>query len=143
MLAEILTGLTIGVHLASVHVPSEPWQQNFNPGVYAMTDDGWTAGVYRNTIDRTSVYAGKAFTYGPFSLVVGVVSGYQHETWHGTKCPNGSYGMGGAQCYLGYTKHALGPMIAPSVLVFDHVRLTYLPGIHTSSVFHLSIETKL
>lgn len=73
-----IAAITIGLHIGSWH--SEPGRNNVNPGIYAVTQDGWTAGVYRNSWKRTSVYAGRAL-FGHregFALTVGAISGYSH-----------------------------------------------------------------
>lgn len=54
--AEAQELAAVGVHVGSWH--SEPGFNNTNPGLYLRTVDGWTAGAYRNSISRTSVYAG-------------------------------------------------------------------------------------
>lgn len=137
MIASI-AAITLGVHLASLHVPRGDFQE-FNPGVYVVADT-YVAGAYRNSLDRPSVYIGKVFTHGPFSLTVGAISGYQRKEYRAPVCPNGNSGLGANPCYAGSNRGAVGLMLAPSVLLFDHVRITYMPGIHTSSAFHLSLE---
>jgi hypothetical protein len=137
---DLLTGLTIGLHLVSAHVPAQDWHNNVNPGVYVTTPDGYTAGVYRNTLDRTTFYAGRAFTYGAFSLALGVASGYQRIEYTGA-CKAGGIGTPRKPCYEGFSRGALSPMIVPSAKL-GPVRLSFVPGFANvgSSVFHLSVE---
>jgi len=74
--------VTVGLHLASVHIPSYSYQNNFNPGFYARFDNGVTVGSYYNTLRRASIYAGwttPEFAY--VSVTAGVVTGYQKKTW--------------------------------------------------------------
>jgi hypothetical protein len=126
--------LILGVHLASIHIPAEPWQNNTNPGIYVRAD-GWTAGTYRNTLRRQSVYFGHQFELGAVSFGVGAISGYKKE------CTSGV-------CF-GATKHKWSPMFAPSVAIPVQIlgatpRLWYVPGFaNSASVFHISLERKL
>src|SRR5438045_253932 len=55
--------VTVGLHLASVHLPKRDFN-NTNPGLYVRTDGGWTAGAYRNSLNRTSAYAGYTMEWG-------------------------------------------------------------------------------
>jgi hypothetical protein len=149
---DALTGLVIGLHLFSTHVPNMESTNNVNPGLYARTADGWQAGVYMNTLDRTSVYVAKAFSHGPFSLVLGAMSGYQEKT---TEVPavgaDGSCKTTGyAPCYQtqGHTRGAIGPMLALSYAAPEILgttpRLSVMPGWgDTHTVIHLSVEWKL
>ncbi len=107
----------IGVHIATYH-DSGKWS-DFNPGVYVRTEDGLTAGIYRNSIRKTSVHAGYTWSrphaWGDVSLTAGVVTGYAQT---------------------------LGPLLVPSVRV-GNLRLTLLPksspkgatGLHLSTEF--------
>lgn len=133
---SLLTGAIIGLHLVSTHIPARDHQNNVNPGVYVELANGFTAGAYRNTLSRTSVYAGWTFThdFGPaaVSLTVGAITGYQRKTERGLT--------------QGYSRAPLTPMAAPSVRVqVGHgyaARVTFIPGISAigSSVVHLSVE---
>ena len=78
--AEAQEIAAVGVHVGSWH--SEPGFNNANPGAYVRTADGWTAGVYRNSIQHTSVYAG--WTTGTAladgvraEVTLGAITGYQ------------------------------------------------------------------
>jgi hypothetical protein len=50
--------LEVGLHLVSVH--DTGGYQNDNPGIYVRYD-GWTAGVFQNSVNKTSVYG--AYTW--------------------------------------------------------------------------------
>ncbi|HZE91316.1 MAG TPA: hypothetical protein VE029_06345 [Rhizobacter sp.] len=69
---------TIGLHVASQHFPEKNFN-NFNPGLYYRTDAGWTAGFYRNSLRRESVYGGYTWSYAGIELTTGLVTGYQHK----------------------------------------------------------------
>jgi hypothetical protein len=110
---------TVGLHLASVHVPQRHFN-NTNPGLYYRNDAGWTAGGYRNSLRRTSAYAGYTWEYGVLGLTAGAVTGYQH------------------------TVQAL---VVPSLRLFTHdgfsARLAYIPRVEKrieSNVWHLMVE---
>ena len=148
----ILTAITLGVHLVSAHIPAGLENNNLNPGVYAKVD-GFVAGVYRNTLRRTSFYAGYAFEHGPFALTVGAITGYDKRTKKVYTLRNANDAtLGGTSSYetTGYSSSKVSPLIAPSVRlpeVFGITpRITYLPRLgiaNRSNVFHLSIERAL
>jgi hypothetical protein len=133
---------TVGLHLGSVHLPSYSWQNDVNPGAYIRID-GWTAGAYYNTYKRPSVYAGYTFVNGPFSVTVGAVSGYRIKQ-HAGACMDGTYGTTAQPCNEGAVHGALAPLVVPSVLFFDNVRVSLLPGVpgnkQSYTAVHLSIE---
>ena len=110
---------TLGAHLASLHFPQNDFN-NFNPGIYYRSDGGWTAGAYRNSLRRGSVYAGYTWEFGRFGLTGGGITGYGH----------------GVQ-----------PLLVPSVVLFTHdgvaARVAYIPRVEKrigSHVLHLMIE---
>lgn len=76
----------IGVFVVSTHLGdmNEGARRTLaTPGVYVVTDSGLTAGVYRNTLERTSVQLGYTNKLsGPWSVSGGFVSGYPN-TKHG------------------------------------------------------------
>ena len=111
----------IGIHVASRHEPVRRANgqkfNNSNPGVYLRWDNGVTAGSYRNSEYRTSVYGG--------------------WTWAGSACgPAVTFGV-----ITGYAKGTI-PLIVPSLCVLDHVRVSFIPKIEPkgSNVLHLSLE---
>lgn len=116
----------VGVHLVSHHIPTRSDQNNLNLGAYVRTENGITLGAYRNTLSRTSVYAGLTLERGPFALTAGAVTGYRKDDRG-----------------RGFSKSALTPMLAPSVR-WGSARLSFIPGVGVSpSVLHLSLEAEI
>ena len=109
---------TLGLHIGSQHFPAKDFN-NSNPGVYYISDQGWTVGTYYNSERRQSVYAGWTWDYGPWRLQAGAITGYRRA--------------------------AVLPLIAPSVSLGYGFRLTVLPKVERggSAVIHLTWETKL
>jgi hypothetical protein len=111
---------TVGLHVGSVHIPYRDAYNNFNPGVYYRADAGWTAGVYRNSLSKTSVYAGYTLQYSRFGLTAGGATGYQQD---------------------------IQPLLVPSVTLFTvhgaTTRIAYVPRVEKrieSHVLHLMLE---
>lgn len=133
--------LILGLHLVSHHSDEKDYQNNVNSGVYAECD-GWTAGAYKNTYSRLSVYGGYVFRHGPLALNLGLISGYRKKQGQ-AYCPPDSHHRPdiGLPCTRGgIADYAVIPMIAPSVTV-GPVRLFYLPRVgEASSVFHLALQ---
>lgn len=139
----------VGMHLYSVHVPAETYQNNENLGLYVRTAGGWTAGAYRNTLRRTSVYGGYTFSYQRYSLTVGAISGYQRKwervpTGPNGKCDNGT-GFRWCDAQVGASRGAFTLLLAPSValpVVWGATpRVSYVPGLAGSAnVVHFSME---
>ena len=109
---------TVGLMVASGH--THGGYEAFTPGVYAVSPQGLTAGVYSNSHGKVSAFAGKQFESGQ---VLGVSAGLL---------------VGGV---VGYGKPA--PLLVPS-LKAGHVRLSYIPQHPSkptgSDALHLSIE---
>lgn len=145
MFETLFAGVTLGLHLVSVHVPAESWQNNVNPGIYLKTSDGWTVGAFYNTLKRTAVYGGYTFERGPFAVTVGVTTGYRKVV---TDTPNPNGWGPHTITERGYSSGAFTPMIAPSVALPKiggvTPRLSFIPGIGAVkfSVLHLSVEEK-
>lgn len=117
--ASVAAAGTLGAHIASVHIPQGDFN-NFNPGIYYRSDAGWTAGIYRNSLSRGSVYGGYTWEHGRFGLTAGAVNGY---------------GKG------------VMALLVPSVKVFTHqgvtARVAYIPRVEKrigSHVLHLMLE---
>lgn len=66
---------TFGLHLVSYHEPDKTYN-NTNPGAYYRHPDGWTAGFYRNSVRRDSIYIGYTWKYGIFDITTAGVTGY-------------------------------------------------------------------
>lgn len=145
LLSQSCYGTEVGVHLVSAHVPAKDYQNNVNLGLYVINDNGWTFGAYRNTSRRLSVYAGQTFSYGPASVAIGLITGYdKRRVWYKSDKPCLD-GVVHDICWRdeGISKSKLTPIIAPS---FDlgAVRVWYIPRIgSSSSVIHLSLEITL
>ncbi|WP_395057403.1 hypothetical protein [Polaromonas sp.] len=132
MAASSAQATTFGLHLGSVHSPSESYQNNVNPGVYVRTDEGITAGMYHNTLGRVTVYAGATLEYGPFGVMAGVATGYKPKVIDGR-----TYGQG----------HTLTPVLAfslslPAIATITP-KLIFIPAFQKGpAVFHLAIEKR-
>ena len=75
-----MDGLLMGP-MASYHFDRNAGYNEVHPALGYMTPDGWAAGVYKNSLGKNSVYAGKEFRYPllPWldaNLQAGVVTGY-------------------------------------------------------------------
>lgn len=160
MVVTALAAITVGIHLGTAHF-SEPKegapQSGRNPGLYLVADTEALgrvgAGIFRNSIGRTSAYAQKIVSVGPFDLGIGVAYGYQKKTYYGEQyCPSeyrkyADYVWGGfpeihrqltSQCYMesGWSRGALSPLIGLSYAPKGWPltpRITLLPaGVHLS-----------
>lgn len=67
------TALILGLHLATAHVRTD--LNDANPGVYARCD-AYVAGVYHNSVRRTTAYVGYTYPVGPVDIMLGVATGY-------------------------------------------------------------------
>lgn len=126
LLASItVNAADFGLHLGSVHIPGAG-MNNFNPGAYIITDDGWTLGTYFNSERHQSVYTGRTFNYKinrdwSAQLAIGIITGYE--------------------------AHDVLPLVAPSITrrIPDSdwkARLFYLPKVEKkgSHVLHLTVQ---
>lgn len=119
-MSATLAGITLGIHLLTLH--SAPGYESQNLGLYGRhTASGITAGLYRNSEGRASVYLGETFETPDrrFALTVGAVTGYRAR--------------------------AVAPLVVPSFrLGFDGsaVRLSLIPKPPGANAWglHLSIE---
>ena len=137
---------TVGLHLISGHTSGG--LNNINPGVYVRFDNGLTAGAYRNSYSRNSVYLGyteetSATDRLSLAVTVGVITGYQREEWAGT-CLDGHVTTGTETCYLG-RGGKVGLMFVPSVAYRSGdyaVRIGLIPNASTKSIraVHLMAE---
>lgn len=139
---------TLGVHLVSAHfgAPVAAYMNNTNPGLYWRGEGGLTAGAYRNSLGRMSLYLGHTLGTGPLQLTLGVVSGYQRKRIDGAEfCP----GVGWTNCHThAGNRAALAPLVAPSLRLplpgadtAGAARITWLPSKagHAHAI-HLSLE---
>ena len=82
---------TVGAHLVTVH--DRPGFNGVNPGLYWRGDGGLTAGAYRNSENRDSVYGGYTWTGCAWSLSALVVAGYKAGTVPAL-VPSYAFGLG-------------------------------------------------
>ena len=153
-----LAALTLGVHLASVHIPARAHHHNTNPGLYLRVDSGplpgITAGAYRNSLGRASLYAGHTSTWRlggqAVELTLGAVSGYRRQctsyTVHRFAADGSTIVRSTESTCQGATGAALAPFIAPSVaLPVQLLGITPRVTLHgaargSSTAIHLSAE---
>ncbi|MBK9133371.1 MAG: hypothetical protein IPM15_03180 [Betaproteobacteria bacterium] len=71
-----MEGWILGLHLLSAHLGDlDPGAhpRRFTPGIYAVAPSGVTAGAYRNSLDKDTVYLGwtwrSGYHVGPFTDV--------------------------------------------------------------------------
>lgn len=119
MMATGAAAGTIGFHVASHHAPAKSYN-NSNPGIYYRHDEGWTAGVYRNSLRRTSVYAGYTWKFGALDITTAGVTGYFDK---------------------------VQPLLVPSISLFTYrgvtPRIAYIPRVEKkigAHVLHLMVE---
>lgn len=129
--------VVVGLHIASAHPGSDLPVNNVNPGVFAVNSDNWVAGAYFNSLRRPTVYGGKRLTTGPFSLTLGLATGYDKAAG---PCRFGLHDLPGNPCMHG-EGGAVIPFASPSIAWHGH-RLSFLPGALAgrSNVFHYSYE---
>lgn len=91
--------LVIGLHLATAHFAgaSASEMQAVTPGIYVRAASGLTAGAYRNSDGRGSVYAGWtwATANGRWAITAGAVTGYPHARLSPLVVPSMRLELGG------------------------------------------------
>lgn len=89
-----INGWILGAHLFTAHVAGgfEP----VNPGIYARSAEGFTAGAFRNSYGRLSVYGGMTWEApgGHLALTAGLVTGYPGSTVYPLIAPSVRVGLG-------------------------------------------------
>jgi hypothetical protein len=65
----------VGVHVGSIHVPPHHFN-DFNPGAYAIVDNDYVVGAYRNSVRKNSLYAAYLAHYQHVDVIYGVATGY-------------------------------------------------------------------
>jgi len=109
--------VTVGVHVYTYHFTESAGFNNVNPGAYIVVN-GWTGGLFYNSERHMSGYAGYTFRNvlgSPIDVVVGGVTGYAVAP--------------------------VVPLVAPSVLVTKHLRLSLpLTPYKTGWGVHASLE---
>lgn len=126
LLASSAHADTLGLHIGSWHEGGG--YNNVNPGLYWRDDSGLTIGAYRNSLERTTAYAGWTWTH---RIGSGVDVGLS---------------IAGATGY----RMTVTPMVLPSVgirLGGDwSARIGWLPKIDPkrgTNVLHLTLERAL
>jgi hypothetical protein len=119
LLAPCARAGTVGLHIGSHHMPAKTYN-NSNPGLYYRTDESWTAGAYRNSLRKNSVYAGYTWKFGALDVTTAGVTGYFH---------------------------AVQPLLVPSLSLFTYrgitPRIAYIPRVEKkigAHVLHLMVE---
>lgn len=121
-----------GLHLFSQHEERQYSYNNLNLGYYAITDKGYGAGVFDNSVDKTAVWVGRQFKYTDpdkrydLALMVGGIIGYKADPLDPI------------------------PLLSPSAAKHFGdfaVRLNYTPKYNrlprASAVWHFTLEYKL
>lgn len=145
--------VVIGAHLYTPHfggdgdTPESLRVRDNTPGLYIRTESGLTAGVVRNSLSRTSFYAGQTWTTdnGRWSLTIGAMTGYQYHNVYGQHaCRTGYTSTADNPCMYRYgkTNAVLRPLIAPSVALPTIVGLTPRVSLLGKGV-HFSLEAPL
>lgn len=141
---------TIGVHLATLHVPHRDYN-DLNLGLYVKTEHGLTFGMIpRNSMRQFTAYAGVTIEQesGPFALTAGVIYGYQRRKYN---CIEASHGPNQPVTLCARTDGspgALAPMLNPSVRLPAVLGLTpritiIPPWFGGPTAVHLSVERAL
>lgn len=149
----------VGLHVVSYHfedgkqaADSLGWN-NYNYGLYARWDNGVTAGFYKNSLFRWSVYAGYTLESAPFAsllgaklgLTVGMVSGYDRVVDSAHPGARLEYRCESA-CVWTPVKSTILPMVVPSVALPIGERLSvraalvYQPQQPVAA--HFTVETR-
>jgi hypothetical protein len=85
-----------GVHALSLH--DRAGFESVTQGLYVQAPSGWTGGVLRNSLGRTSVYLGRSWQSadGRWSLTAGGISGYPAARIVPLLVPSARVGLGAA-----------------------------------------------
>lgn len=135
-MSDLLTGLVIGLHLASAHFPAKDYHNNENPGIY-VRGVNWQVGTYLNTYRRQTFYAAYLHQLGPFELVVGAATGYQ------TKCETTTHADGSweKEC-RGNNGGVLAPLVGLSYTAPFEVLGATPRVLFSYNIVHFTIERK-
>jgi hypothetical protein len=145
---------TIGAHLYTQHVDNRLGAKlnNATIGLYWRAEggplDGLTSGVFRNSMDRWSVYAGRTWQTDDqrWALFAGLASGYG-KRFGQNECGPGKVDVAWSRCWRGGA--AIRPLLAASmrlpITASTAARISLLPSPgqgHAGGV-HFSIERAL
>ena len=154
-----LAAVSIGLHIASQHVPEYEYHEQKNVGMYVQADRV-LVGAYRNSLGRDSIYAAYAHPLGHgFELLAGAASGYMKKchsvyTTETTVEKMGStlittVSTTGMEFCSGHGRGYLVPVAgltytAPFKVLGASPRVWAVPGTKDSaSVVHLSLQWSL
>jgi hypothetical protein len=144
------TPTVVGLHLITKHANAARYEggrwNEQNWGVYARWASGFTAGAFRNSVERTTGYAGWTFSDSrdlaavTLGLAYGydrvVASGGDHE---GIRCDGG--------CRVVRLQTVMVPILVPSVRLPLYrnasLRAAVLKSPGAPAGLHLSVEVKL
>jgi len=104
---------TLGLHLQSIH--DRPYFNDDNPGIYLKTRDGFTVGTYYNSEYRQSTYVGATISAKGVEISTLLITGYNASVL---------------------------PVIIPSILIKDKLRVSLLANPFGASALHFSFEGK-
>lgn len=124
--ATLLSAAVIGVNVGSVH--SRDGLNNINPGLYAVTQSGYAAGVYHNSHRRTSAWVARKWETSSIDVAGSKVSAAV---------------LAGAIAGYGKPSPLVSPSIAAQVGAVTY-RLSYAPRHpnkpNASDAVHFSLE---
>jgi len=150
LLAGAARAQTVGLDLASLHIPSGKGMRDINPGLYVETDSRLVAGTYLNSLGRMSVFAGASVDRGAVSLTAGLVYGYQRRQINCTTAWVGQTPVLGRVCgESDGMRGAIAPLLNPSVrlpaIMGFTPRVVLVPpwSRGSSAVLHLAVQRHL
>lgn len=94
----MLENLIVGLNLYTVHFDESKGFNNVNPGIYVsyrMPVCDTVLGVYRNSERGASAFAACRFSYGPFRLDLGAITGYASRPINPLLIPSVAIPLGG------------------------------------------------
>jgi hypothetical protein len=77
---ELLAGLTLGLHLGTIHLNTPQHLNGINPGAYLRTEHSLQVGAYVNSVRRPTLYLAQSLeVVRGVDLVVGLATGYRRR----------------------------------------------------------------
>jgi hypothetical protein len=85
LLSPAMAETVVGLHIGTKHFDTDKQWNDVNPGVYAKFNNGFTAGVFKNSESKTAYYLGTTVSKSvsqqlEFSATMGVMRGYSQGT---------------------------------------------------------------
>jgi hypothetical protein len=140
----------IGFHLFSAHIPNPAQLNNVNPGIYIVSQEGYTAGGYKNSYNKPSFYLGKATDLTPtIQATLTLTTGYNVSKRQITnrECNEADKNNGWNYCWDEVQTNSRGKITLVPSLSYAPVtaseyrpRITWVPG--SFQVLHVSVERK-